>query len=580
MSDKRTRTKFEHLSNEVLMDCFEYLNAPDVFYAFEQLNPRFYRLVRAIPLRLNFEDIDKIIFDRFCEKMLDYTEIQQQIYSIKLSNEQTHGQIQAFFTYFSLVEFTRLRSLTLIEIKENNMEQLSSTIPLLTKLTRLRLINSHSSSFNLLSVLPRCQENIFPISSFSQNIVPLTKFSIYFCSLTDIFRLLPQMPFLRYLNVLCGSQFESISSAEINRLHGRVNCLERLAVSGYSIDTDNLMSVISCMTNLRSLTILVDENSDIIDASRWQQLITHSLPHLTVFRFNFSSSNQDEIARKYNDFQTDFWIVEHQWYTECLIYGPQSSIFTTPWPSDRKLIGLTHNRRFNKSINQSTTSDRVKRLNIFNTELITSHSSYCPNVTSLAFDSLPVIKNQIDEQNFVSSLKQVVNLLNVKHLEIPACVETTRPTLLLKILQETPHVSSLTTLSCIVNLVKRNKELHQLASEMITKLNFCIRSSSSDACVNKRRDMSLIHQVFPNLEQITYSMIRFEPCLFLLKNLPRLSRMSITFYQRDEDGCFDELKNKLSKLKNIFFYEELLGVRHDYKVIQFSFWVSRGDVNP
>ncbi|CAF1149271.1 unnamed protein product [Adineta ricciae] len=579
MSDKRTRTKLEDLSNEVLMDCFEYLNAPDVFYAFEQLNPRFYRLVRAIPLRLNFEDIDKIIFDRFCEKMLDYTEIQQQIYSIKLSNEQTHGQIQAFFIYFSLVEFTRLRSLTLIDIKENNMEQLSSTIPLLTKLTCLRLINSQSPSFNLLSALPRCRENIFPISSFSQNIVPLTKFSIYFCSLTDIFRLLPQMPFLQYLNVLWGSQFEPLSSAEINRLHGRVNCLERLAVSGCTIDTNDLMSVISCMTNLRSLTILVSGESDIIDASRWQQLITHSLPHLTVFRFNFSSSNQDEIARKYNDFQTDFWIVEHQWYTECLIYESQSSIFTTPWPSYRKLIGLTRNRRFNKSINQSTTSNRVKCLNIFNTELI-SHSWYFPNVTSLAFGSLPVIKNQIDEQNFVSSLKQVVNLLNVKHLEIPACVETARPTLLLKILRETPHVSSLTTFFCIVNLVKRNKELHQLASEMITKLNFCIRSSSSDACVNKRRDMSLIRQVFPNLEQITYSMIRFEPCLFLLKNLPRLSRMSITFYQRDEDGCFDELKNELSKLKNIFFHEELLGVRHDCKVILFSFWVSRGDVNP
>jgi hypothetical protein len=143
MSDKQNIMKFESLPNEIFICCFEYLNAPDIFYAFEQLNPRFYRLIRTIPLRLNFENIHKSIFDRFCEKMLDYTEIQKQIYSLKLSNENTHGQIYAFFTYFSLDEFTQLRSLSLIEIKENNLEQLSSILPLLSQLTCLRLIRRY-----------------------------------------------------------------------------------------------------------------------------------------------------------------------------------------------------------------------------------------------------------------------------------------------------------------------------------------------------------------------------------------------------------------------------------------------------
>jgi hypothetical protein len=90
MSDKQNIMKFESLPNQIFIHCFEYLNAPDIFYAFEQLNPRFYRLIRTIPLRLNFKDIHKSIFARFCEKMLDYIEIQKQIYALKLSNENTH----------------------------------------------------------------------------------------------------------------------------------------------------------------------------------------------------------------------------------------------------------------------------------------------------------------------------------------------------------------------------------------------------------------------------------------------------------------------------------------------------------
>ena len=49
--------KFESLPNEIIFHCFEYLNAPDVFYAFEQVNPHSYRLIRTIPLRLNCENI-------------------------------------------------------------------------------------------------------------------------------------------------------------------------------------------------------------------------------------------------------------------------------------------------------------------------------------------------------------------------------------------------------------------------------------------------------------------------------------------------------------------------------------------
>jgi hypothetical protein len=564
-------TKFEDLPNNIFICCFEYLNAPDIFYAFEHLNPRFYRLIRTIPLRLNFEDIDKIIFDRFCEKMLDYTEIQQQIYSIKLSDEQTPGQIQSFFTYFSLTEFTRLRSLTLIEFKENNIEQLLFILPLLTQLTCLRLISS-LANFTLISKLPKLA---------FREITPLTKFTVRFANLNDIYQLLLQMPLLQYLNILRGTQYEPMSSAEINRLHDHVNHLKHLIMSDIiPVNTDNLIDIISHMINLRSLTISTSENSDIVNASRWQQLITSALPHLTVFRFKFGLRDRNEIIQKYNEFQSDFWIKEHHWYTECLLANPYDFyIFTIPYLNGIRPMYLIYDRLFNIQVDNTKTFNTVTYLYLLDGKLNTSSDFYFPNVTSLSIDSLSTVISKADEQRFIESLKRIIDLSKLKHLRIPICVQTRGSTILLKILKEAPCLSSLNIQQSAVDILKRNKELCQYISKRIKKVQFSHFTQSDP--FDKTRFVKSTYQVFPNIEQITYSMLKeSESCLCLLQNLPQLSRLTITFYHREGSGSFDEVKKELSKLKNIFFYEEILGVGSGAKKIEFGFWVARGDINP
>jgi len=91
---------FELLPNEILIECFDYLNALDIFYSFDKLNSRFDKLIRCLSLQLNFEHIRKITFDQFCIKMLLNSELKTQIYSIRLSNDGTSGQIQAFLSFF------------------------------------------------------------------------------------------------------------------------------------------------------------------------------------------------------------------------------------------------------------------------------------------------------------------------------------------------------------------------------------------------------------------------------------------------------------------------------------------------
>ncbi|CAF4088429.1 unnamed protein product, partial [Adineta steineri] len=54
--------KFELLPNEILLDYFRYFNALDLFYAYDGLNDRLNKLIRILPLHLNFQYANKSKF--------------------------------------------------------------------------------------------------------------------------------------------------------------------------------------------------------------------------------------------------------------------------------------------------------------------------------------------------------------------------------------------------------------------------------------------------------------------------------------------------------------------------------------
>ncbi|CAF1343992.1 unnamed protein product, partial [Rotaria sordida] len=126
-------TKFELLSNEIFVECFEYLSAFDIYYSFHRLNYRCEKLIRSIPLKINVKQVRKTIFDQLCNRMFSNSEIKKQIYSLRSSNEDTYDQIQVFLSIFLLDEFPSLRLLTLTDVDSSNFHRLKSMLPLLFK---------------------------------------------------------------------------------------------------------------------------------------------------------------------------------------------------------------------------------------------------------------------------------------------------------------------------------------------------------------------------------------------------------------------------------------------------------------
>jgi hypothetical protein len=197
----------ELLPNEIFIECFEYLNAPNIFYSFDQLNYRFSKLIRTIPLHLGCEHVRKSIFDQFCRKMLSTPEIKTQIRSLHLSNDNTCVSIKRFLSLFSLNEFSHLRSFTLTEVKSKNVEQLQLVLPLLSELNCFCLMDRATEVKILLSVVQISQlrtlsvDTLSSILTSSDAISLIKNLTISYCSPEEFYQLFRRLPMLQYLNI-------------------------------------------------------------------------------------------------------------------------------------------------------------------------------------------------------------------------------------------------------------------------------------------------------------------------------------------------------------------------------------------
>ena len=86
MSKLKKINTLELLPNEILFECFKYLNGILIFHSFDQLNYRFNNLIRSIPLCLDFRNVYTLLFDQFCKKMMSDDEMKEQVYSLYLSD--------------------------------------------------------------------------------------------------------------------------------------------------------------------------------------------------------------------------------------------------------------------------------------------------------------------------------------------------------------------------------------------------------------------------------------------------------------------------------------------------------------
>jgi len=560
--------KFELIPNEILIEIFEYLSIYDILNSFNQLNKHFNEILRRIPLHLKFANIQKCLFDKFCQLLLSNPEIKNQIYSLKLSNKETPGQIKTFLSLFSLDDFPYLHSLTLIHIHDNILQNLTLILPQLHSFhlidsNDIDLTNSLTSNLQVLSIPTLSSINSGSLSS-------ITNLTISGCSLDQLYSyVFKYAPMLIYLNIHYFSEdyIWNINSSEDNNKSQAIH-LKELNIFNFQYKFKDFQNLLKSTPNLLNLKLCGRCDLDMIDGNQWQNLLISSLSYLNTFKFIFHYTfkrNFDEIYQKLNQFQNDFWIKQHQWYTEYSISNSSIMIYTIPYMLNSYKLEFNSKRYSNQFINPF---DNVTNLILYHNINRESYEYYFKNIKSLIILP-PENKNGfLFNMEMIRSVELMINLSNIQHLGISFNFKIENSRVLLAILQSLPKLSSLMINFRNLIYFTSNKELCQYLNKTIKKLDIYKYHSLPFKYDYEKVDLC---QIFSNIEQFRCNIDQSNDLSYLLKHLSKLSRLKAYLYEiKNYDSFCSWFTNQTKKLNLSFDFKSI-----DKYETELSLWINR-----
>ena len=545
-------TKFEVLPNEILIQCFQYLNAPYLFYSFDRLNHRFNDLIRHIPLCINLkEDLAKSTFENFCTKMSSNPGIKDQVFSLNLpsmeDNDYACLRTNRFLSFFPLEDFVNLR-----KFKANVYVNFLPIGTISWDFDRVAMLDFSMVSFPKLRTisLSRLHERSQNLESFRLSITSLT---LEISAFRDFYWLSQHTPMLEHLH-LCELYS---SDCFVNKpMKEPFSYLKTLIIDDYIYGSfDEFELFVKFTPNLENLTISADEK-ELINAARWKQLITTSLLSLNTFQFKFSSSRYklelDTMIPKLEEFQSDFWRKEHHWFTEYAIADDSICVYTIPYAFNKHELKSNYERHRKDLKNKSDTFINVTNLKLNCKILKKKCEDYFSNVTSLELerDSNSLTIEEIE------CLKKIVNPFHLKHLDLSR-IHHINSSLLLKLLDQMTQLSVLSV--CQDDLIKyfNDSELCKCLNNMVKRL--CIHWHGDDLF-----KMDDFYKVFCNIEHLQLENSISEELFLSLSRLPKLSTLQAKYRGTNDHGrSISVIENELIKLDLIY---DINNFKHPRKV--------------
>lgn len=149
---------------------------------------------------------------------------------------------------------------------------------------------------------------------------------------------------------------------------------------------------------------------------------------------------------------------------------------------------------------------------------------------------------------YLQNLKRIVNLSNIKHLDITNSLRINDPLLLLDLFKQTPRLSSMNINSYNWHLSLQNEELCQYFNKMIRILNTGLW---------KNIQLNRFCEIFSNLEHLICSINHEDNLIFLIENLPKLSTLKARFRCKENpDIKFSKFKTEIQKFNAVYDIEK------------------------
>ncbi|CAF0801597.1 unnamed protein product [Adineta steineri] len=387
--------------------------------------------------------MDNSMFDRFRMIIFSNELISKQIHSLHLSNANASWQIQPFLPRLSSAQLTDLQSLTLIEMTENNLELIKSVLPFLSRLTSFHYTGYDKQIDEIVFLLPMTELIVLTIPELPEDVKIITKLSsithltVSSVNLGKLIPVLGQASQLRHLKAEQWDEdsYEREDILDQSSLRNAAIRLEQLTIEFHYSTSGFFGGIFHQTPHLTTLKIDMFYSDNPIRAFQWEELIELYLPCLHTFKFNFSYNGSTEfwpVQMWFEEFQDDFWVEEHHWHTEYSIGDGSAKIYTIPYISERYILKSSTYKYSHPSINHVDKYNHVTDLVVYPDALTEACQERFPHVTSVILLTPWYQKeNLLMKRRHIESLKMVINLSQVTHMNIPK--QLLKPSRLLEI---------------------------------------------------------------------------------------------------------------------------------------------------
>ncbi|CAF4494271.1 unnamed protein product [Rotaria sp. Silwood2] len=513
-TNRSSISQFENLSNEVIYEIFEFLDACQLYESFFDLNIRFRNLCKHsnLPIQINTQSVSKSTFQRIHTNFI--LSNRHRIQSLDLSNSFI---IDCFSSSTEdISKCSQLQTLILDKMESGYLENLLRSLDSLPNLSSLIIFIGLNSNKNILwnlifqlPVLKYCkissEENLYlGYLPMSTNTISSIKHLVINSKLdyNDVDTILSYAPQLRrlsinYLYPYCTGGTH-VPLFTVNNLTHVSLTLDHLLFDQFETLVKNYLS------QVKVLHISSNYDSTYINAIRWENLILSHMSYLQILDlqhiYDIVYRNNQALMHEniFQYFTSPFWI-ERQWFFahDTNFGSPSRGIFYSIQPYRRKYFTLTGELNSDECPSQDKTIfDSVHHVIIQDERMIGNCSKYFPNTNELTISDQ---RTDRAKRSAIISIDYILPLIQLTKLTIDY---SHRPfSKVIDLLYSTPNVHTL-VVKC-VSLVAtdyfplQQSEKFRLVSNYNKIINVTILFDYS------LRNIQLLMNLCPKVRQIS-----------------------------------------------------------------------------
>ena len=341
---KSRSRSLDSLPTEILHRILDHVDGQTIFFSCRYVSKQFEAITNTYNrYKLDFSVISKTNFRLACRAIRP-----ENVISLILSDDdKTTGQISLFFSLVNINRWTRLLSVTLRGINDNDLQTLLLHITTSCSLTSLSLVTRETESAETLTHLssiitqPTLRQLEFRMSSITNDKMqwPFSCTLHYLkadnCTFEQFCNILGHSPNLRKIELRNG--ISDKIDENVSKSYPQLMSFALIDECIYRPfnDFQLILSLTPSIEYLKIIVLLSDRSH--FDGSKWENIIMARLPRLSRFEFFFSEYNVNnynlvDLCSCMTGYRTPFWIEAKRWSVACTYEAAMHSmiVYSTP----------------------------------------------------------------------------------------------------------------------------------------------------------------------------------------------------------------------------------------------------------